>query len=363
MIKKFEGLPLGAGGELEKQKETLPTTEVDNEVIWTNPAFEGQLPFKLEEYKRTNLGLFLSPEGSADSKQVEIHEFHTRSAILGRVIFRDKDGSLYRDVDIKGLGSSESRRQYKGLRYGGVNAVPGILDEASALKDQYFEEKLFEAGVRTPRTLALVRLREILTERSKPVSIGKAKKRNFFSRKKKALPQEINPVLSIRAFGTRMRVEDIWEPENKNRLLYIKDAKELVASELKTEAKDFSDIKYLEWFSLTLGQNIGRMHRNNMAHNNLGTHNVTLDCRIVDFDTVSQLNEKAAEQTIHDNLNRARRSVSLPGYDEDFFRGWQTVKALADEAGGDEESTQLRLQELYEKSYNAELATNLNTNN
>lgn len=34
----------------------------------------------------------------------EVSGSHTRSGILGRVIFSDKEGRLYRDIDLKGIG-------------------------------------------------------------------------------------------------------------------------------------------------------------------------------------------------------------------------------------------------------------------
>jgi hypothetical protein len=46
----------------------------------------------------------------------------------------------------------------------------------------------------------------------------------------------------------------------------------------------------MEWFAKTLGKNIGLMHSNGWAHGNPYIYstpsNVTLDCRIVDLDTV-----------------------------------------------------------------------------
>ena len=50
--------------------------------------------------------------------------------------------------------------------------------------------------------------------------------------------------------------------------------------------RTITDKEYFEWFAKTLGENVGIMHRNGWTHRYLSSHNVTLDCRIVDLDSV-----------------------------------------------------------------------------
>ena len=77
----YESIPLGKVVELEKNKETLPAVEVDNEVVWINPSFKDTMPFSMEIGKRTGLGIFLHPGSPEKNFQVEVHPYHSRSAI------------------------------------------------------------------------------------------------------------------------------------------------------------------------------------------------------------------------------------------------------------------------------------------
>lgn len=305
MKKSPENLPIGHGGELEKRKETLPAVEIKNEVTWVNPAFEDHLPFKLERYKPAKLGLFLTPEGKEEDFQVEVVPVHGRSAILGRVIFRDNEGRLYRDIDIKGLGASLVGGRYRtGESEKGIYkvkivkpvefrepsgfesaAAEGILDLESARASRDKEEEFLRAGIRTSRSIAFIKPEEIVDKEGQKISVDEAKKQGM-------IPEEMNPVLLVRAFGTRARVSDLRDKvSDLQDSALLRDAKRLVAQEFGFDEKSFSDDDYFEWFAKTLGENVGRMHREGFVHNYLTGHNVTADCRIVDLDSVQSVKE------------------------------------------------------------------------
>ncbi len=159
-------VPLGEAKKLNDAKNTWSTTETKNEVVWVNNQID--FPFKINVGERTNLAALLSLDKS-DTREVELEKDHTRSAILGRVIFRDKQGNFYRDVDLKGIGLSI---WVDGIPIGTTTddidkprlrpgEVPGLQRIEAAHYEADFAEKLVKIGIRTSRVIAIARLDEI----------------------------------------------------------------------------------------------------------------------------------------------------------------------------------------------------------
>lgn len=284
----YKEVPIGTGRKSEP-KETLPTVEVDNEVLWVNKDFEdpekGGMPFNLKEGESTKLGVFLTPKLKKNEKALDlrVRESHGRSALLGKAVFCDKQGRLYRDIDLKGIGHISSERKglkRKKMKVGEVRArgssdiAEGILDLKYAVTARDKSEKFLEAGIRTERYLGFIKLKEIIDKTGKKISIDEAKKRN-------TLYEKQEPVVGLRAFGTKSRIEDA----NKKTL---EDARKLVAQESGVDEKDFSWERYLKWFIEAAGDNLGVMHQIECQHGYLTRHNITLDCRIVDLDSVEE---------------------------------------------------------------------------
>lgn len=275
---KEKFLPIGSPEKAES-KETLPAVEVANEVIWVNSNFP-ELPFDLKEGGETKLGLFLTPIPLLKNFQLEVDWRHGRSALLGRVIFKDKQGNYYRDVDLKGMGHVISWDMSKievGETYQkdpGGEAI-GIFKKRDAIEVKEISEKFAKAGIRTERFLAIIELKEIIDERGNKFSAEAARKSRFY--------ESTIPVIAVRAFGTKNRMAEIQGREDLSK---IEDAKKMASQELGIDDKNFSFSDYLEWFAETLGKNIGLMHKNHWAHTCLTLHNITLDCRIVDLDEV-----------------------------------------------------------------------------
>jgi len=257
-------LPTGIGKAAEP-KETLPAVEVKNEVIWVNPAFP-EAPFKLKEGEPAKLGLFLTPNPKPEEKvfNLKVMPLHGRSALVGQVIFKDIDGQIYRDLDLKGIGHVEFNQSKP--RVGRIKEsrgrIQGLHDEYLARKSIDKTEEFLKLGIRTGRSLALIKLENII----------------FIDEdgEEEMLPKS---VVEVRALGTKSRISDI----NDTSLL---DAKTMVAQELNKTEKEFSWRDYLTWFSETLGKNVGLMHKNYYSHGYLLNHNITLDCRIIDLDSV-----------------------------------------------------------------------------
>lgn len=288
MINKFEKKPdlitgLGniEGAGLEKK---LPVIEVKNEVVWVNNDVE--MPFRFEEGKQSKIGVFLTaPNELEPDFYVKVMDNHFRSALLGKVIFRDKEGNLYRDVDIKGMGAinpesgnleTEIIEKDAAKKFGRGKTPWGFLDWGYAETDRDMSEFFVNQGLRTHRALAIIRLDEIVVEEGEKISVSKARKLGY-------IKYTTEPVIEVRAFGTKARIADIG-----NKVL-IEDAKHMVAQELGEDLKNFSDEKYLKWFAQTLGKQVAIIHNAGFIHEYLTEHNIALDCRIVDLDSVKKV--------------------------------------------------------------------------
>lgn len=299
-MEKPKELPVGIGEKFQEErgKERLPILEVANSVLWVNPAFP-ELPFKLEEGKPTNLGMFfadklpISPAPLIEKKQhslVVMPERTARSALLGSVIFRDKEGRLYRDIDIKGLGvfsighpGSAQRRAVKPQGTGNPREALGLHDYRYADNDHRYSEQFLEEGIRTYRIVATIDLKEIIDFDCDKISIEEAKSKGM-------IPPEMQPVLEIRAFGTKERVDYLLKgnlaASFDRKRLALEDAKAMVAQELGIKPENFSYEDYLLWFAKILGEQVAKIQKLGLVHGYLTSHNISLDCRIVDLDSV-----------------------------------------------------------------------------
>lgn len=317
-------IPVGSPRELREKAVKLPAVEVKNRVLWVNPAFNGKLPFDLptetelnaagKEGKEisTKLGVFLTP-AKLESSGLEVEEKglnmeitlgHNRSGLLGRVIFKDDEGRLYRDVDVKGVGCT----------FGGVLMIDictesvrkkdetnayGILNLQDAYKDRDSTEAFLEKGIRTHRAVAIISLKEIVDENGNKISIKEAKRRGILHEGQK-------PVLEIRAYGTKMRIADAREKTA------VEDAMRLVAQELERAPKTFGEREYFAWFAETLARQVARMHKNGWVHQYLTNHNITLDARVTDLDSVTaigSMDEATKKSLMSDDLLDAKGAL------------------------------------------------------
>lgn len=292
----WENAPAAKSEKAEVKK--LPAVEVKNEVLWTNKKVA--MPFNFEEGKSTKVGLFLTPKPQEGQSvfEVEIMDDHFRSALLGRAVFADKKNSSlrYRDVDLKGGGGLDalSLEVEKNAphswdpeaenRFRREETPWGFSDQWWAEKDRDLSEFFLKKGLRTHRVLAIIKLKEIIGPDGEKVSVSKARKLRYIKTNAK-------PVVEVRAFGVKSRIRDAQREAPKGRRELVDDAKIAVARELGIKPEDFSDEEYLKWFADVLGKQLAIIHGNGYAHCYLTAHNVTLDCRIVDFDTALLLED------------------------------------------------------------------------
>lgn len=327
-------IPIGEAKSLKEhavenwQDRLLLFSQVKNEVVKVNP--DVQFPLNIEEGKPTPAGLFAERTFTKKAKPgeipLEVLPRQLRSTLLARAIFRDNQGNLYRDIDLKGMGFFSQNSEFFLASYKPIVSRPGkepgsggrygLLDKETAFYDYENGEDLSQIGVRVARTVAIIELQELIVD-SEKISIGEARKRGIIDKR-------FQPVIQVRAFGTRARIGDLLKlgdvedtkqrglPELAAELekykavsdLLLKDAKKIVAQELGKEL--ITDEEYLEWFAKTLGKNAAVIHKNGWVHGALHNQNITLDCRIVDFDTV----EDMTKQNYQEEMELAKKALT-----------------------------------------------------
>lgn len=292
---------------LHKERKRYPTITLENEVIWENRDL--QAPFNFEVGKPSPLGLTfdLSERGSEHEVGLSLatrRVSHKRSADIGPVFFKDKAGVLYRDIDIKGAGlvseSGAPTSWYKQTTSESLfpmklsePRMKGLMDKEDALHDSKMAERLAALGIRTHRSIAVIELRELAT-----LSATNEMRRESIEalRERGELPETFVPVVQIRAFGTKTRIWDVGDYISKIARKEVNDAIALVRREADPQVKDVES--YLDWFAKTLGLNVGRMHANGYTHDFLTIHNITIDCRLTDFDDVKKRSDGDTDPVI-----------------------------------------------------------------
>lgn len=363
----YRKFPIGLGKEFldERKKNVLPTLEVKNTVVWVNPAFK-EAPFDLKKWQSTKLAQFFTPE-TGQYPPEEIHklivmpeESTGRSGSPGSVIFRDREGRLYRDIDMKGIGlfrTKEDSKPYVSVIHptGEEANAWGIVDYEDAVTDKDASEKFLVAGIRTHRVVAIVKLQKLVDKKGQKITISEATQRDFM------LPKDVEPVIVVRAFGTKERVNYLKTGGTLRVQKAFEDARALVAQELGKNPKTFSTEEYLKWFAKTFGSNVARIRTLKLHHGYLTNHNITLDARIVDLDPVIGV-EQAVARIAHD------RGIVITEdelYRYDYDKARQTFRWLmyylaahAQESWlglGDDSATQESYLELFDRAYHEEL--------
>lgn len=315
-------IPTGIGGEkLKEGVDYLPMVPVDNVVEWIDSEVE--MPFDIKVGEKTELGMFLSPNTKNEESvyQLEVGPDHGRSGVLGRVIFQDKQGRKYRDVDLKGMGyfsyptdKDKPIVDKVAITSGIRGRVEGIQPLGRALHDLRRTKLFLDLGIRTQRILALIRLKEIVDEKGERMSVSEARQKKIINS-----GEEDAPVLTVRAYGTRGRLVEIANTDSEQAKIKLEDGRLIVAQEIGRNPEDFSWKDYLEWFMETMGKNIARMHARKWVHGYLTDHNMTLDARVIDLDSVITTSE--AEGTLR-TVSKDRKDVrnSLAGFIKEVAR-------------------------------------------
>ncbi len=298
----------------------LVCSPVKNKVVLVNPEIDSG--FDLKEGEESSLSLFVRSafpyliKKKQGEQLLEGWPWHERSTLFTRKKIVDKQGRWYRDVDFKG----------NGYVHNGVVELPGgsigqglfgLLERKKAFEEYRKSEEFLAAGIRTPRILAIINLEEIIYGGGK-LSLEKARERGIIG-------QDFHPAILVRAFGTRARPRDISEGTGLNKetqKVILEDAKELVGEELGRGKKNpLTKAEYLDWFAEALGYNVGMMHRRGDLHGLLSGHNVTLDVRLCDLDTVEKIrnNKERLDEIIFARDHSLKDMVSSLKLSESCF--------------------------------------------
>lgn len=266
---------------LDGQK--LPIVYVKSKIIWKSqePTFQ-EIISELEAAPQP--GFFLTSQKG--DKEVRVRWHLNRHCILKSDIFYDSKGKLYRDIDAKGVGYTRGFPiRFLSVRepeMSGDMEMRGILHNDVAIEDCLNTEEIHDLGIRIARYIAQIELFELVNQK------GEIVPRSYFNEKFWLDFDKVRPTIAIRAMGTTTRAYDLGIDIEINNKGYVKeildDAISLVSLELNQK---FSAKDYAIWLIVTMGQQLGKLHKNGvwtdfMAQIHGGMHNVTLDCRLTD---------------------------------------------------------------------------------
>lgn len=306
--------PVGIGGEkLKEERETLPMVDVKNSVEWVDSNVE--MPFNIAVGQKVDFPLFLSsnPQKKERTYPLEVEEDHGRSGILARVVFKDNEGRMYRDVDLKGMGYVSYPEDGEGPIVDKVSITSRIRGRAEgiqplgrALHDLRRTQLFIDLGVRTQRILALIKLKEIVDDKGNKLSVSQARQRKLIN-----AGEEDVPVVTMRAFGVRSRMSEIANQEEEKAGLKLEDARLFVAQENGLNTEGFGYDEYSKWMAKTIAVDVARIHGNGWVHGFLTDHNITLDGRIIDLDSVVKIKEaEGTPRTVGHDLDDTRRYLT-----------------------------------------------------
>lgn len=307
--------PVNAHAGDRSSQEKLPAVEVDNELLWLNPVFEGRLPFDISQEQighRVGLALFFDPHHRNEPAfELGVRKGHTRSGDFSKIPITAADGRQYRDIDLKGCGGVDfaAGKPAAAFSYGEMNTndVLGLFRRNEAELDSQLTEFFSENGIRTHRSIAIFGLKEIpVPAGSPPLSVESLKEKGH------------EPVIQMRAFGTKTRVSELVSDQiglsRSERTPALQDACALVSQEFPGTVSDMSS--YIHWFAGTLGNNIGKMHALGYVHQFLSGHNITLDCRITDLTNALLIDDASNADMSPRSRRKDAAGIDRPGKKE-----------------------------------------------
>lgn len=327
----------------------LPVTmgKVKHTITDLNPQFAAELPFK-KGSNDTPFGYFACVKFDADVVERPYYTLgvlpgHNRSVIWGSFNFRAFDGTLYRDIDIKGGGHTSYQEALRAVEDKGdihhpemlepariqrndEHATPndywGLMSMKEATHDMRMAEELAKIGIKAVRGMTILRLKELFVPKEGLVPVSTLRE-EIFTKKNPTdihLERDFDPVLYVRAYGVRSRLNEYPSQLEKmipketlatRRAELVRDAMHFVAGEEGIPVEAFTLDRYLSWYATSLGKLLGRLHANGLSgHGNICNSkskerraddpaNLTLDCRLVDLQTVAKLKGDKDKKYMH----------------------------------------------------------------
>lgn len=366
----------------ERIIQPISATHVRNEVVFINPNVDlSGTDLVLGSDSDMGCQISLGDLKKHPDRLVYGMEDHNRSAILTTGVELVWHGQTFTYLDAKGTGylrhitieinDKDDPHYLIRLRpepnriVANEDLTPTTWGGASLdwiEKDSELSEKFHKLGVRTIPIVASIRLDELVSEDGKTISIEEAKQR-------KMITENDCPALELRAWVTPFRMKDIiFDPdsgenygiENSNKDLERKKNILLTAiqdirldTSLSQELRDsFSNPEnYAKWVAMTLGEQIGILHGNDFTHNYLNSlHNITLDARIMDLDSVLEDDKENVAKEIGELISSEESKGSLYLFFEVI------CKVLSTEA------TPESLEDMFKNSYRSSVEEHKKTN-
>lgn len=255
------------------EREFFPAIEVDNRVLWVNPNI--YLPFNIKSEFRTDLGVFVVNCSEIKPRlHLGFDNIHHRAGYLGEIAIADRNGTVYHDLDLKGVGyvTNPKGRDYLSvyqIRPRGDNDTWGTWRREKLEREIKITEDLICEGVRTYRIAIAIELKEIALPEGKTITVGQAKDLGMMNK-------DETPVIGLRVYRDRDRIRH----KENDLVSSFTRAKKIIEKELGSE---LTWEQYCLWFAQTLGQNLAKIHKSGYWHGWVSDHNVTRVCEIIDF--------------------------------------------------------------------------------
>ncbi len=234
---------------------------------------------------------------SVHSKTFDAIFGHNRTVGFYTNIFREHNPeSNLNYIDAKGTSNWLNREITRGqpratrLPMKSRDGMWGLMNKSEAEHDHKIQKIFKKIGIRTHESIGYYELKYIYLG-SEKVEVSK-----YFE-----LPKDFVPVQQIRGFATPYRIDDITSDQSGyNKVDQEKSSKDKILEAMLLASNEtgldmLDPESYLLWFVQTMAKNIGLMHKNKFVHKYLHSGNITLDARIVDFDSVSTFAEELTQ--------------------------------------------------------------------
>ncbi len=273
---------------------------VDNRVLMSNNECKEILDDLgvTQDQRNSALGVQLIPEGIIREGmcKVTLTKNATRAALVGRIDFVDsKTGTHWRYLTAKGIGALINATMIVTVigeeRISSTGDTWGVTDLEDATTDFEMSLRFIREGIRTVIPVAIIELDHILNKNSSPLTIQEAQQIGLLRKNER-------PVVYLRAFATHLRMSDLYlelygykKNSSIEKRQMVDAAMRTVEREIRQFVKrdSFGINDYANWFAYTLGQVFRKIHDMNVLHHNVSGQNITLDCRILDLDTVTEI--------------------------------------------------------------------------
>jgi len=276
---------------------------------------------------------FLSPSPLINGLKEELspvilRDRHHRSAELpAPVAMHDNKGGFYTRCRLKGNGLYSGPREdwlYKirNIKKDATGYVLGLQPEEVFTRSLKHSRMLREMGIETEVPIVAYGLSEVIYQ----LRSGVARLTLADALKEANLPEEYNDVpftIRMDAFGINHRLVDFIHaetlfPEDENnaenvREIILKEVENYLIQEAKYnefELPDFNNLKeFCRFIIARIMRNLGRLHKNGGIHGMLTPHNLTIDGKFVDYDTLKWLTGEQLKEGQTQDLQKLRESV------------------------------------------------------